>query len=374
MLRGHTELGRWVGAAFERVSESRNARRWSVELLQHLPFPICVVRGPACTVELANAAMCALTLDGRPLGKPLLGLVPRECAERLRREIVAILRDGATAREVAGEPLAVSSRDTKMYDWSLQPLPGARRDEQLIAIVGHDVTWHVQALHRLEQERARAEDAARAKDDFLGQLAHELRNPLSSIAAAIGVLGQPNSAAAQRAFRTLDRQIKHLSRLIGDLVDLTRIQHGALALHRERVELARIIDQAIEVAAPLVRAHGQGIQIDLPEDLRVDAGAAPASGWAYTSCAASCGSTAAASRYRATGQVAEVCSPFVCRHLTQVPCCRPEPPRRVPPEHSGAGPKLAREWVNPEPQRYSNETHSSILRIYGRGSHHRLRV
>jgi CheY-like chemotaxis protein len=96
-------------------------------------------------------------------------------------------------------------------------------------------------------ERKRAEEAlraaARAKDEFLAMLGHELRNPLGAIAGAAGVLdrkGAPN-AHAQQARAVIGRQVQHLSRLVDDLLDVTRVSSGKVALSLRRLDLAELV-------------------------------------------------------------------------------------------------------------------------------------
>ena len=103
----------------------------------------------------------------------------------------------------------------------------------------------------LERERlalANAEAALRSSDAFLAMLSHELRNPLSAIAAAGAVLEQPGGPA--RAGRIIERQTAHLTRLIDDLLDVARITAGKMALHRRPVDLAEAASSALQAIQP----------------------------------------------------------------------------------------------------------------------------
>ncbi|HEX6158241.1 MAG TPA: PAS domain-containing protein, partial [Burkholderiales bacterium] len=103
-----------------------------------------------------------------------------------------------------------------------------------------------------DRKNAEAElrEGARRKDEFLATLAHELRNPLAPIANAVEVLDLQGSAepvpSAARA--VIGRQVKLMARLIEDLLDASRITSGKLELRRSRVELARVVDQALETS------------------------------------------------------------------------------------------------------------------------------
>jgi len=91
--------------------------------------------------------------------------------------------------------------------------------------------------------------ADRAKDKFLAMLSHELRNPLAALGAAAHVLkvADPASDAAMRARGVVERQTRHMSRLIGDLLDISRVIHGKLALERRRIDLADVVARLVTV-------------------------------------------------------------------------------------------------------------------------------
>jgi PAS domain S-box-containing protein len=116
---------------------------------------------------------------------------------------------------------------------------------------------------RAEQEVA---DGARRKDEFLATLAHELRNPLAPIRNTVELLGRADLDAAQlqSARGTLDRQSRQLVRLIDDLLDVGRFTRGKLELRRERVELAGIVEQAVEACRPLAHDARHELVVTLP--------------------------------------------------------------------------------------------------------------
>ncbi|HSD90597.1 MAG TPA: ATP-binding protein [Kofleriaceae bacterium] len=97
-----------------------------------------------------------------------------------------------------------------------------------------------------EHERRRLE-ATRAKDDFLALFGHELRNPLSAVFTSLQVLQR---RAPSREVELMDRSIRHLARLVDDLLDLSRLHRGRIPLHRRPIELAQIVDTALERTAP----------------------------------------------------------------------------------------------------------------------------
>jgi signal transduction histidine kinase/ActR/RegA family two-component response regulator len=129
-------------------------------------------------------------------------------------------------------------------------------------------------------ERVRAQEALEAadrrKDDFLAMLSHELRNPLAAIQGAIELMQLKKLDDTQLVWArdVLSRQNRHLSRLIDDLLDVSRITRGKLTLHTEPVELREVMEHALETVRPLMesRRHQLTVSIsNLPLHVRGDA-------------------------------------------------------------------------------------------------------
>ncbi|HYG62362.1 MAG TPA: sensor histidine kinase, partial [Thermoanaerobaculia bacterium] len=117
--------------------------------------------------------------------------------------------------------------------------------------------------------RARAEalaDSDRRKDEFLAMLAHELRNPLGAIANAAYVLDRigDSDAPAARSVAVIQRQIRHLVRLVDDLLDVSRITRGKVELRREPVDFVQVVKHAIEMTRPVVDAREHELRLALP--------------------------------------------------------------------------------------------------------------
>jgi signal transduction histidine kinase len=132
------------------------------------------------------------------------------------------------------------------------------------------------SLQREVVERARAEqalqEADRNKDEFLAMLAHELRNPLAPIHNALQLMRmQPSAGQSQWAQEVIQRQLAYLTRLVDDLLDVSRITRGKIALTREPLDVATLITRALETIDPLLRERGHELTLQLPpEPLRVD--------------------------------------------------------------------------------------------------------
>jgi PAS domain S-box-containing protein len=118
----------------------------------------------------------------------------------------------------------------------------------------------------LKQAELALLEADRRKDEFLAMLAHELRNPLAPIRNAAHVLGRLETQEPQVQWvrKTIERQVGHLTRLVDDLLDVSRIVRGKVTLRLEPVELAAVVNQALDMARPLIDARGHRIAVSLP--------------------------------------------------------------------------------------------------------------
>jgi signal transduction histidine kinase/ActR/RegA family two-component response regulator len=128
---------------------------------------------------------------------------------------------------------------------------------EMVLFVGI-VWWTAEGVSRHARVARKAEqalrEADRRKDEFLATLAHELRNPLAPLRTALDLIRQsPDDAAvARRAHATMERQLRQMVHLVDDLLDVNRISRGSVELRQEPVELARVLENAIETSRPVV--------------------------------------------------------------------------------------------------------------------------
>ncbi len=128
--------------------------------------------------------------------------------------------------------------------------------------------WESIERARVEQERQSllqaAQSANRAKDEFLAMLGHELRNPLAPIQTALQLMKYRGPLVFERERTVIERQVRHLTRLVDDLLDVARIARGQVQLERELIEASAIISRAVEIAAPLLEQRGHELGVDAP--------------------------------------------------------------------------------------------------------------
>jgi signal transduction histidine kinase len=117
-----------------------------------------------------------------------------------------------------------------------------------------------------QQLQAAAELAQRRQTEFLAILAHELRNPLAPIRTAAALLGRVGNdeIVLARVQAIIERQVVHISRLVGDLMDVSRVNTGKLRLERRVIDLADIVDEAVDACRPAMTARSQNFLLDIP--------------------------------------------------------------------------------------------------------------
>jgi signal transduction histidine kinase/ActR/RegA family two-component response regulator len=128
------------------------------------------------------------------------------------------------------------------------------------------------ALQQKEAEHHRAEEELRAadkrKDEFLAMLAHELRNPLAPISAAAQLLKlvHLDEARVRHTSDIIARQVDHMTRLVDDLLDVSRVTRGLVTLDKEPLDIKDIVADAVEQVSPLIESRGHLLELQLPEE------------------------------------------------------------------------------------------------------------
>jgi PAS domain S-box-containing protein len=245
----------------------------------------------AAIVESSNDAIISKTLEGvistwnqaaerifgyaaeEVIGKPITLLIP---PTHIDEEPVILQKLRAGERIEHYETVRIR-KDGVLINVSLTVSP--IKDEYGVIIgaskIARDITQGKLAEDELRQEitiRKRAElalrEADRRKDEFLATLAHELRNPLAPIRQAALLFKAPTATESQKRWSSdvITRQVQHMSLLLEDLLDISRITHGTLQLRMELVDLADIVQAAIEAARPVIDAKRHDFRAELASE------------------------------------------------------------------------------------------------------------
>jgi PAS domain S-box-containing protein len=132
------------------------------------------------------------------------------------------------------------------------------------SFIVEDITERRRAEEQLRDQAGRLKEADRRKDEFLAMLAHELRNPLAALSNAVQLSRRTElREGLGLAQDVMERQVKHLARLIDDLLDVSRISQGKIRLRKESVEIAATVARAVETVRPLVEERGHDLTVAL---------------------------------------------------------------------------------------------------------------
>ncbi|HEU5076005.1 MAG TPA: ATP-binding protein [Polyangiaceae bacterium] len=187
----------------------------------------------------------------RELRAPLDGPSPAEC-DVLRR----VLESGKSVRDV--ELTLETDRGRKDWLCSFVAIKDASGDVASVSSVVQDITEQ----KRVEQA---LREADKQKDEFLAMLGHELRNPLAAIRNATELLGfMASDARGGRVHGVLDRQTRHMARLIDGLLDVSRIVRGKLVLERENLDLLRLLRDVVGDRSSQFEKRNIALELDLP--------------------------------------------------------------------------------------------------------------
>ena len=205
----------------------------------------------AIVVSFSVAILVSLWLQGSVTG-PILSI--KNVAQKIIQERDFMLRAPKTTNDEIGLLADV-------FNTMLEEVAQRQRD----------LESSYQRLSEESEERSNAEAALRLankhKDEFLATLAHELRNPLAPMVNAVTLLRSPRASreTAKSALDIIDRQLSQMTRLVEDLLDVSRISRGKLVVRKETVQLADVIRSAVDTVRPMLDTKGQELTLQTPD-------------------------------------------------------------------------------------------------------------
>jgi PAS domain S-box-containing protein len=228
-----------------------------------------IATDPAGRITFINGVAEELTgwTQAEALGAPLdeVFVIVNEAQRNPAENPVRRVLETGRAQDLANHTLLIArdGRERPIAD-SAAPIrePGGQIGG--VVLVFRDVTEKRQ--HERERERLNEElrKNDQRKDEFLAMLAHELRNPLAAIGQAVALATRTSDPEhVHWSLGVADRQVRHLSRLIDDLLDVSRISRGKIELRRELVEATSLLEHAVEVVRPLLDERGHRLEMTI---------------------------------------------------------------------------------------------------------------
>jgi PAS domain S-box-containing protein len=193
---------------------------------------------------------------GKPIGQ-ILKLIGEETRQPVEIPVMKALEKGMVNELTSHTVLIARDGTERPIDDSAAVIKDAAGQPIGVVMVLRD------ASERRRYEK-NLQYLNRRKDEFLATLAHELRNPLAALRNAVQVLLEGPPTEARHSKEVIDRQARQLTRLMDDLLDSSRIVHNELELRKERVNLAEVVQAAIDQVRPRLEGEARDLRVDLP--------------------------------------------------------------------------------------------------------------
>jgi PAS domain S-box-containing protein len=259
-LRGFTKIARDIT---KRIQAEEAVREAAVRLKAIVDTAVdgIITIDDRGTIESMNPA--AEQIFGYPrqdiVGRDIAMLMPEPQRSEHAQYLENYLRTGqpkiiGVIRELRG-----LRKDGSVFPMELAVSETPLGNRRIFTGIVRDIT------DRKHMEEA-LKEADQRKDQFLAMLAHELRNPLAPISNAVQIMSVegPNGPSFQWSVKVIEDQIRHMTRMVDDLLDVSRITRGKVILQKEPIDLERVVDLAVEAGRPLIEDCNHHLSVTLP--------------------------------------------------------------------------------------------------------------
>ncbi|MDR5735953.1 PAS domain-containing protein [Caballeronia sp. LZ025] len=262
-------LEEWFGTTKD-VTDEHNAKAVSEARHVHLTLAMEAANIVIVTLSLQNYLV---TIEGANVGARVRGQLPRQVKVAYDVALARIVRDDRQALEEGIRRLVSNEEDYADFEFRVRRADGEHwMTGSALLRRGNDGTPESIIASLLDiSDRKKMElalrDAHKRKDEFLAMLAHELRNPLAPLRTGVTLLQRKAANKdPQEIIALMDRQISHLTRLVDDLLEVSRITQGRITLAREPLLVGAVVYAAAEAVASLVEERSQTLTVDVPRD------------------------------------------------------------------------------------------------------------
>lgn len=240
-----------------------SSREWFEVTLASIADAVIVADNEGRVTFLNQAARNLTGRHNNVRGQPagwIFEFVDESTGQSLGNPLESVLEMGAAGEPGRNAVLIAADGSRRLIDEHASPIRDAEGRLIGAVLVFRDVTQQKQAAEALR-------DADRRKDEFLAMLGHELRNPLSGIAGAVQVLALvgPNEGDAFEMRQIIERQTQHMSRMIDDLLDVSRISRGKIQLRPEPLDLVQLVRDTVDDLRTALRDSSLELKLIVPD-------------------------------------------------------------------------------------------------------------
>jgi signal transduction histidine kinase/ActR/RegA family two-component response regulator len=241
-------------------------------LFQQAPGIIAVLHGPTHIFDIANDGYCRFIGRNDSVGKPVRQALPELEGQGFYELLDQVY---ATGTPYFGNEVPIMLRrgpneelEQRFVSFIYQPTLDDSGHISGIFVEGIDVTESVRTHQALQASENELRTANRRKDEFLAMLAHELRNPLAPIATAAALLrlGARDETRIRKASDVITRQVEHMTGLVDDLLDVSRVTRGLVTLQEETLSIEAILAEAAEQVTSLIETKRQHFTVLVPDE------------------------------------------------------------------------------------------------------------
>ncbi|UXH80752.1 PAS domain-containing protein [Roseateles amylovorans] len=279
MLDAHGRICEWFGTASDitarkHMEEALDATRQQAEAQRRL-YEAILTNTPdlAYVFDLSHRFIYANDVLLRMWGKTWDEAIGKTCLELGYEPWHAAMHDReidrvvATGQPIRGEVPFAGAFGRRIYDYIFVPVLGQQGEVIAVAGTTRDITEMKTMEETLRSQADQLREGDQRKDEFLGMLAHELRNPLAPLRNGLEVIRRvplPEGTPIPRVRAMMDRQVTQMVRLIDDLLDVTRISSGKIRISKARVALGAVLEAAVETSQPAIDQAGHTLTITSP--------------------------------------------------------------------------------------------------------------
>jgi len=241
-------------------------------LFQQAPGIIAVLRGPSHVFDIANDGYRQLIGHRDSLGKPVRQALPELEGQGFYELLDQVY---ATGKPYFGNELPImlqrepnGTLEERFVSFIYQPTFDRWGNITGIFVEGSDVTESVRTRQALQERENELKAASRRKDEFLAMLAHELRNPLAPIATAAALLklSALDEGRVRKTSEVITRQVEHMTELVDDLLDVSRVTRGLVTLQEETLAISGLLADAAEQVRSLMETKRQHFSVEVPDE------------------------------------------------------------------------------------------------------------